>query len=95
MFRKIMLAVLCAVLTVSTASCVPGDGGAEGKDLPTVVMTFQTMGTSRLDGLPRVEKAINEITAREAGFRVSFRTVDAVRAASEYPVWLSQGSGWT
>ncbi len=91
MFRKIMLAVLCAVLTVSTASCVPGDGGAEGKDLPTVVMTFQTMGTSRLDGLPRVEKAINEITAREAGFRVSFRTVDAVRAASEYPVWLSQG----
>ena len=85
-----MAVALCAALIVSASGCAPGNGGEE-HDLPTVVMTFQTMGTQMLEGLSRVEAAVNDITVPEEGFRVRFRTVDAVRAASEYPVWLSQG----
>lgn len=56
-----------------------------------IIMTYQTMSTSRTTGLSRVETAINEIAREEAGVEVSFRTVDANDSFTAYPLWLSQG----
>jgi len=56
-----------------------------------IIVTYQTMSTSRLSGLARVEAAVNEVAREEAGVEISFRTVDAYDSFTAYPLWLSQG----
>lgn len=82
--------ILTAVLALLIIGC--GTLNQEqNEDLDRVIMTFQTLSTSRLSGLQRIEDAINEISREETGVEVSFRTVDANDSFAAYPLWLSQG----
>lgn len=60
-----------------------------GQDVESIVMTFQTMGSSKLEDLELVVAAINEISVAEIGVAVEMRLVDTTDAPSEYPLWLS------
>lgn len=61
----------------------------EWPDVERIVMTYQTLGTSKLKDLDQVVAAINEISVAEIGVAVEMRVVDATDAFSEYPLWLS------
>lgn len=82
--------ILAAALSVFLLGC--GERNQEQEEHPDkVIVTYQTVTTSRLSGLLRIENAINEIAREEAGVEISFCTVDANDSFSIYPVWLSQG----
>jgi len=56
-----------------------------------LIVTYQTMPYSRLDGLGRVQRAVNAIAEEEIGVEVEFLTIDAQESFNAYPLWLSQG----
>lgn len=61
------------------------------KNVTKIVMTYQTMSTSNLQDLSKVEAAINEISAEAIGVVVELRPIDAVEAFSAYSSWISNG----
>ncbi len=85
--RKIL--PLAAALILLTGCGVEPSG--QGENYDSIIVTYQTMPTSRLSGLSRVERAVNEIAGTEIGVEASFRTVDASESFTTYPLWLSQG----
>ena len=88
--RRLFQLVLAAAAFVLLAGCGTETPKQTESDDP-VIMTFQTMSTSRLSGLGRIEMAVNEIAREEVGVEVSFRTIDAYDSFTAYPLWLSQG----
>lgn len=77
-----------AVALLSGCSTKPLE---QTEDVDPIIVTYQTMSTSRLSGLARIEAAVNEIAREEAGVEISFRTIDAYDSFATYPLWLSQG----
>jgi len=86
-----MKRILPLVLAVMLLTGCGGEPSGQGEEHDPIIVTFQTMSTSRLSGLSRVENAINAIAGEEIGVEVSFRAVDASGSFTTYPLWLSQG----
>lgn len=88
--RRLSCFILAAGLLIILAGC--GTRVQVQKEEPDkIIMTFQTLPTSRLSGLQRIEDAINEIAMAEVGVEVSLRTIDASDSYTTYPLWLSKG----
>ncbi len=65
--RKIL--PLAAALILLTGCGVEPSG--QGENYDSIIVTYQTMPTSRLSGLSRVERAVNEIAGTEIGVEAS------------------------
>lgn len=89
MRRRICTAVLFVLLAAALTCCAAQD--APDGEYDTVVMTYQTIQGSKTTGIDEVVEAINAITREAIGAEIKLRLVDAVDAAADYPVWLSQG----
>lgn len=102
--KKWGLALLCAGILCLSACGREGDGGqpgekealfgedggGEGEPEPEkVVMTYQVTGSSIIDDLEDVERAVNEISVPAIGVEVEFKVIDAQEAFSKYPLWIS------
>ncbi len=92
MRRRICAAVLFVLLAAAFTCCAAQDApDVPDGEYDTVVMTYQTMQGGNITGIDEVVEAINAITRETIGAEIELRLVDAVDAASDYPVWLSQG----
>ena len=56
-----------------------------------LIVTYLTMSYSRLDGLERIQNAINAIVRDEAGVEIELLTEDSQASFIDYPLWLTQG----
>lgn len=59
------------------------------KEADRVIMTLQTLDSSRLDDLDEVMEAVNAITIPEIGVEVVPRVIDSLEAFSQYSLWIS------
>lgn len=100
--RKILACACGCMILICMTACAaketPANGQNEtvqtkGTDLQTehIVVTYQTLESSILDDLDEVLAAINEITVPEIGVEVELKTVDAVDAFTQYPLWIGNG----
>ena len=64
----------------------PAYGNSEAEP---VIMTLQTLDTSRLDDLDEVMAAINVITVPEIGVKVVPKVINSLEAFSQYSLWIS------
>lgn len=86
MRRRICL-VFVFLLVFSGCTGIPQD---EKELTDKLIVTYQTASNSRLDGLPRIQDAINTITREEAGVEIEFLTENALNSFTDYPLWLAQ-----
>lgn len=56
-----------------------------------IVMTLQTIDSSRMQDLDEVIAAVNAISISEIGVEVEVRLSNAIEAYTQYPLWLSRG----
>lgn len=83
---------ICLVLVFLLA--LSGCSGAQrsGEEISDkLIVTYSTLSGIRLDGLPRIQNAINAIAREEAGVEVEFLIEDSQAAFTDYPLWLVQG----
>lgn len=87
MRRRICLVM---VLLLVLSGC---DGKPKRGEEPSdpIIITYQTAAYSRLDGLDRIQYAINAIASEEIGVAVEFLTEDIQASFTDYPLWLNQG----
>lgn len=93
---RFCLAVFGAALFLS--ACRDGGTGQAEVERETgaerIVMTLQTIDSSRMEDLDEVIAAVNAISIPEIGVEVEIRltdAVDAVDAYTQYPLWISRG----
>lgn len=86
--KRIICLLLAVLMTISGCARSLQE---ETESADRLIVTYQTMPYSRLDGLGRIQKAINEIAKKTIGAEVEFLTVDAQDSFTIYPLWLSQG----
>lgn len=56
-----------------------------------IIMTYQTLSTSRTDDLDEVVEAVNEIARNEIGVEIELKVSAATDSFTDYPLWISQG----
>lgn len=56
-----------------------------------IIMTYQTLPTSRTDDLNEVVAAVNEIARNEIGVEIELKVSAATDSFTDYPLWISQG----
>ena len=86
-----LLALLLPGCTVQEQPPTENTGATYPAGVTKIVMTYQTMGSSHLEDLRKVEAAINEISIAQIGVAVEFRTINAVEAFTAYSSWISNG----
>lgn len=86
---KRLVCLALAILLVISGCTEVSDEQPPSSD--RLIVTYQTMPYSRLDGLGRVQNAVNAIAKEEAGVEVEFLTIDAQESFNTYPLWLNQG----
>ncbi len=80
-----LAAVIWGCKAASDTIRASGDDG-----LSHIVMTFQTMETSRLDHLDSVLEAVNAVSGEKIGVEVELLPVDAASSGEQYPLWITQ-----
>ena len=97
---KVVMAILLLVMmfTGCSVDSASESSGAENVDSSSstdpvahIVVTFQTLDSSKTEDLDDVVKEINNITIPEIGVEVELRLINAVDAFTEYSLWISQG----
>ncbi len=88
-------AMLVLVAVILMTSCDASKNVTEKKppvlnsEVKHIVMTLQTMDSSRIADVKEVQDAVNAITIPEIGVEVEFKLIDAVDAFSQYSLWIS------
>lgn len=86
--RRLVCLVLALLFALSGCEYSPQ---RETEAADKLIVTYQTMPYSRLDGLQRIQDTINTIASDEAGVEIELLTEDSQASFIDYPLWLSQG----
>lgn len=86
--RRLVCLVLALLLVLSGCKNRPR---REEKTADKLIVTYLTMSYSRLDGLERIQNAINAIVRDEAGVEIELLIEDSQASFIDYPLWLTQG----
>lgn len=86
--RRLVCLVLVLLLVLSGCENRPR---REEETADKLIVTYLTMSYSRLDGLERIQNAINAIVRDEAGVEIELLTEDSQASFIDYPLWLTQG----
>ena len=86
--RRLVCLVLVLLLVLSGCQYRPQN---EEETADKLIVTYLTMSYSRLDGLQRIQNAINAIVRDEAGVEIELLAEDSQASFIDYPLWLSQG----
>ncbi len=93
--NKYFMAMLMILTVALMTSCDTSKNTSEKKptvvnpEVEHVVMTLQTMDSSRIEDVAEIQAAVNAITIPEIGVEVEFKLIDAVDAFSQYSLWIS------
>ena len=86
--KRLVCLVLALLLVLSSCENRPQ---REEETADKLIVTYLTMSYSRLDGLQRIQNAINAIAGDEAGVEIELLTEDSQASFIDYPLWLTQG----
>lgn len=86
--RRTVCLALALLLVASSCMGMPQNKQAAEDGL---IVTYPTTSYSRLDGLARIQDAVNAIAYEEAGVEIELFTEDSQASFTDYPLWLSQG----
>ena len=86
----VFLGILCGCGKDGTIPTDPQDDAAKA-DVQKIIVTFQTISTSRIDDLDSVVQAINDISIPAIGVEIEMKVVDAIEAYTSYYSWISSG----